>query len=98
MASNATEVTSSINILVAIQWVALAWKEVKESTIIKCFKAGGILNDTFDIQERICTSEDAFEDVDETISLTPLISAAVGTIDACSTSKYIYGDNELPVC
>ena len=97
-ASNATEVTSSINVLVAIQWVALAWKEVKESTIIKCFKTAGILNDTFDIQERICTSEDPFEDIDETISLTPLISAAMGTIDACSTSEYINGDNELPVC
>ena len=48
-ASNATEVTSSINLLVAIRWVALAWKEVKESTTIKCFKTAGILNDTFDI-------------------------------------------------
>ena len=90
--------TSSINVLVAIRWVALGWKEVKESTIIKCFKTAGILNDTFDIQERICTSEDPFEDIDETISLTPLISAAMGTIGACSMSEYISGDNELPVC
>lgn len=97
-ASNATEVTSSINVLVAIRWVALAWKEVKESTIIKCFKTAGILNDTFDIQDRICTSEDPFEDIDETISLTPLLSAAMGTIGACSMSEYINGDNELPVC
>ena len=109
-ASNATEVTSSINVLVAIRWVALAWKEVKESTIIKCFKPAGILNDTFDIQDRICTSdtldlqqrictsEDPFEDIDETISLTPLLSAAMGTIGACSMSEYINGDNELPVC
>ena len=97
-ASNATEVTSSINVLVAIRWVALAWKEVNESTIIKCFKTAGILNDTFDIQERKCTFEDPFEDIDETISLTPLISGAMGTIGACSTSEYINGDNELPVC
>ena len=84
-ASNATEVTTS---LVAIRWVALAWKEVKESTImIKCFKTAGILNDT---QEHIYTSEDPFEDIDETISLIPLISAAMGTISACSMSEYIH--------
>ena len=51
------------------------------------------------IQEHnICTSEDPFEDIDETISLIPLISAAMGTISACSMSEYINGDNELPVC
>ena len=93
---SATEVTSSINVLVEIRWVALAWQEVKESTIIKCFKMAGILNDTFDIQKHICTPEDPFEDINETISLTPFISPAMGTKGACSMSEYI--SDELPVC
>ena len=73
-ASKATDVTSSINVLIAIRWVALAWKEVKGTTIIKCFKTAGILSDTLDIQESICSSEDPFEDVDEAASLTPYLS------------------------
>ena len=99
-ATKATDVTSSINVLIAIRWVALAWKEVKGTTIIKCFKKAGILSDTLDIQEStcICSSEDPFEDVDEAASLAPLISAAMGTQDACSVSDYVNGDSELPVC
>ena len=47
----------------AIRWVALAWKEVKEITITKCFKNDGILNDNSDVVE--VTSEDPFQDVDQ---------------------------------
>ena len=67
-ANNASEVVSSVNMLMAIRWVALAWWEVKETKITKCLKNAGILNDTLDVVE--VTSEDPFQDVDE-ISLQP---------------------------
>ena len=98
-AVKATDVTQSINVLIAIRWVSLAWREVKASTIIKCFKRGGILNDTLDLHNCICTSDDdPFEDLDEATSLAPLITSTMGTQGTCSVSEYINGDNDLPIC
>ena len=94
-ASNATEVTSSISVLLAIGWVDLAWQKVNSSTIVKCFKTAGVLDDSFNVTERI--SEDPFADVDECIPLTTLISSAIGSC-ACSELEYIEGVNELVVC
>ena len=98
-AVKATDVTQSINVLIAIRWVSLAWREVKASTIIKCFKRGRILNDTLDLHDCICTSDDdPFEDLDEATSLAPLITSTMGTQGTCSVSEYINGDNDLPIC
>lgn len=42
-ATKATDVTSSINVLIEIWWVALAWNEVQGITIFKCFIRAGVL-------------------------------------------------------
>ena len=94
-ANNASEVISSVNVLMAIRWVALAWREVKEITITKSFKNAGILNDNSDVVE--VTSEDPFQDIDERMSLGSLISTAMGSLDSCSVEEYVQGDN-LEVC
>ncbi len=39
----------SVNILVAIRWVAQAWSIVSTQTISKCFRKAGILNSEMDI-------------------------------------------------
>ena len=91
-ANNASEVVSSVNVLMAIRWVALAWGEVKETTIIKCFKNAGIPNDVVEV-----TSEDPFQDVDERMSLSSLISTAMGSLDLYSVEEYVQGDN-LEIC
>ena len=92
----ASDVISSINVLVAIRWVALAWKEVKATTITKCFKKAGILNDNLDVLE--VSSDDPFLDVDQTLSLGSLISTAMGSLESCSIDQYVNSDDNLQVC
>ena len=75
----ANSVISSTNVLVAIRWAALAWREVKTTTITKCFKKAGILKENLDVLE--VRSDDPFLDVDET-SFGSLISTAMGSVDS----------------
>ena len=91
--SSATEVTSSINVLLAIRWVALAWREVNSTTIVKCFKHVGILNDGLNFHA--LSEEDPFQDIDETITMGSLISTTMGTCDTCSEEEYVHGDDDL---
>ena len=39
----ASEVVKSVNILIAIRWVAMAWSCVREETITKCFRKAEFL-------------------------------------------------------
>ena len=43
------------------------------------------------------TTDDPFQDVDEAMTLGPLISTAMGCIDSCSVEDYVNGDS-LQVC
>ena len=47
---SASAVASSVSILTAIRWVALAWAKVNPETISKCFmKAGVLQEDAMDV-------------------------------------------------
>ena len=48
----ATDVVKSVNILMAIRWVAKAWALVEEETICKCLKKTGILTIDVDVVSR----------------------------------------------
>ena len=45
----ASEVGNSVNILIAITWVAQAWAKVKEDTITKCFRKAGVLGTRMEV-------------------------------------------------
>ncbi len=93
----ATDVTQSINVLAALRWVAIAWREVKATTIKKCFRQAGILNTDLSVQA-LCDSEDPFQDIDAEVELNSLISSTMGTLSHCSAEEYIEGDDSLPIC
>ena len=95
-ATSATEIIKSVNVLIAIRWVALSWREVKVSTIQKCFRNAGVLESDLEVRE--ISDEDPFLDVDGTDELSSLISSAMGDLDHCSVEEYIDGDFSLPVC
>ena len=49
---SASDVVKSVDILVAIRWVALAWSQVTTETITTCFKKAGILDVGLDMVNR----------------------------------------------
>ena len=91
-ANTATEVTKSVNILTALRWVALVWREVKATTIQK---QAGI---RFDVHAIVSDDEDPFNDIDDEMGMDSLISHAMGTLQHYSADEYLTGDNSLPVC
>ena len=71
----ASDVAKSVNILIAIKWVAKAWDMVKPETISKCFRKAGILSLTHDVISRGLNEDedDPFLEQDECLMLQNLI-------------------------
>ena len=42
--------------------------------------------------------EDPFQDIDEDVGISSLISRTMGTLHQCSVEEYVNGDNSLSVC
>ena len=82
-----------VNILVAIQLVALAWSKVKESTI-RCFKSAVVLDKDYDVASH---DVDPFLEADAQMELEGLMERAV-PVERCSVQEYIEGDDSLAVC
>ena len=96
-AATATDVTKLVNVLTALIWVAIAWREVKSITVQKCFRRAGILDPNLDIQ-MLCEDEDPFQGIDIQARMSSLISCSMGTLSHFSVDEYIDGDNFLPTC
>ena len=77
----ASEVTSSLNILMAI---TQAWKDVKEETIRKCFRSAGILDSSMDVVSCDMGEDDPFADVDSDADLQGLVADIMPETERCN--------------
>ena len=93
---SAREISNSINVLIAIRWVAMAWTKVGEETIRKCFRKAGVLDSSMAVVER--DEEDPFAEADARVALQSLINKTVSENDACPLEEYVNGDEDLAVC
>ena len=94
---SASDVVKSVNLLVAIRWVALAWSQVTVETIVKCFRKAGILDTGLDVICRtINDDEDPFLEADERIELDKLIEKTGD--GGCVLDEFLAGDSDLAVC
>lgn len=101
---SATEVANSINILVAIRWIALAWEEVKVETICKCFKKAGVLDSGMEVVscnlpdypfQDLVDNDDAAVGTTSEEALQELIDQFPTT--TCTAQEYTNGE-ELQTC
>ena len=94
--NSASEVSKSINVLVAIRWVAMAWLKVEEETVRKCFRKAGVLDSDMATVER--DEGDPFVEADECVALQGLIDKTMSETEACPLQEYVNGEEDLPVC
>lgn len=50
--STATEFAKSVTVFDAIRWISIAWNNVQEETILKCFRRAGFASPETDLQEQ----------------------------------------------
>ena len=95
--TTASEVVQSVNILIAIRWVAQAWSKVKAETICKCFRK---LDDTMNVVTRGVEDDDPFLEADaSSLELQSLIDETMqGSEERCMLEEYVTGDSDLAVC
>ena len=96
-----SDVIKSVNILIAIRWVAQAWRMVKSETISKCFRKAGVLDTSMEVvtcgleeddEDPFLTSDDAYSE------LQALIDKTMTAQEKCAVDEYVNGDDDLAVC
>ena len=92
----ASDVVKSLNVLIAIRWVALAWSQVTADTISKCLRKAGILDTQLDVICRDADDQDPFLEADKLLELSTLIEKTGH--GGCSTEEFVGGDDDLPLC
>ena len=99
--SSATEVCKSVDILQAIRWSAVAWNEVSQSTIVKCFIKAGILNaegETNAVEVAAGGDVDPFVELDSDISAVKGLAKETSGTDALSIKETVAGSFDPPFC
>ena len=87
---NASEISKSLNVLQAMNWMGEAWHNVKVTTISKCFNSGGISSNTLIEDEEA----DPFSDLEDLENLIKDVSPET----TITPYTYLLSDTELPIC
>ena len=89
---SASRITQTVDVLMAIRWIKIAWEQVKSSVIANCFKhCGAIPGDITEGDE-----QDPFTDIAaDTATLGELVSCMQGEITA---NEYSTADDDLNTC
>ena len=94
--SIAREVVTSVDVLIAVRWVAQVWESVLTETIKKCFRKAGIADKDFRVVSRDVLEDDPFADLElnhATDELQAMITR-VGIIDGRCSDE----DDQLYIC
>ena len=85
---SASGITQTVDILMAIRWIKVAWEQVKSSVIVNCFKHCGAIPEGVTEDE-----QDPFADIEEdTAAIGGLVSRIQGDITA---NEYGSADDDL---
>ena len=88
---SASGITQTIDVLMAIRWIKVAWEQVKSSVIQNCFKHCGAIPGGATEDE-----QDPFADIAaDTVALGQLVSRMQGEITA---NEYGSADDDLSTC
>ena len=98
--SSASEVCKSVDVLQAIRWTAMAWNDISESTIIKCFIKAGILNSEGDANELEAVNSDfgPFAELAGEVNKVEDMARETSGTDAVSIRETASGFFDPPIC
>lgn len=91
-----TDMAKSVNMLIAIRWVAKAWSLVKPETISECFRKAGIQDTTTDVVRK--GGKYPFLEAGARFEMECLIEKTMPAGGSCALDEYLKGDDDLPVC
>jgi len=82
-------VVKSINVLIALSWVAKAWSLTRAGTIARCFRKAGILNADLDVISSDLEEEDnPFLEANIHMEVQSLIEKTMPTDGRCNSDEY----------
>ena len=88
-ACSVTELTKLITVLQAIYWIDRAWGDTKESTIQKCFRRCGFVQEEPEVDEEE-------EDTTDHVLLQDMINHVTGGGTDITEEDYLAMDDDLP--
>ena len=84
--NTATEFAKSVTVFDAIRWISSAWNNVREETILKCFRLAGFASPETELQEQ----EDSTSESDLVIALPEPLQFEVPSEDDILEKEEIF--------
>ena len=91
----------SIDDLQAMRWTAMAWNDVSESTVVKCFIMAGILTSEGELnalEVANCDVVDPFAELQSEISNVEDMDHQASGVNAIGIKEAVSGCHDPPVC